>query len=253
MGEMKTIVAIVLVLNTLNALAFDFEIDNKFYNVINENSVEITYNKDTINSYVSKDIVIPEMVNFNDREYRVTQIGEFAFADCSNLHSVTIPECVTIIGRGAFQDCENLNMIELPNSIEKIGKYAFALCKNLTSIYIPPKVKSIEEATFLCCEKLESIEFSENISSIGAIAFMLCENLKSVTLPKNIDNLEACAIFHACKSLEFMTIMSEIPPKVYPLGMDIDLKQVKLFVPTGSKVHYEQAETWKDFVRIEEF
>lgn len=251
---MKTIVTIILVLNTLNALAFDFEIDGKYYNVISERSVEITFGKDTVNSYLSKNIIIPNLVNYNGKEYEVTQIGEFAFASCRNLHSVVIPKSVTIIGRGAFQDCENLNKIELSNNIEKINRYAFALCKNITSISIPPKVRSIEEATFLGCEKLEFIELSGNVNSIGAIAFMLCESLKSITLSKNIDNLGACAIFNVCKNLESIKLTSEIPPKVNPmLKKDIDLKQVILFVPIGSKANYEKTETWKDFARIEEF
>jgi hypothetical protein len=251
---MRTIAIIALVLNALNTFAFDFEIDGKFYNVIHENSVEITFNKDTANSYLSKDVVIPNFVKYNGIEYKVVQIGEFAFDSCSNLNSVVLPESVTIIGRGAFQGCENLNKVEFPNSIEKIGKYAFVLCKNLMSISIPPKVSRIEEGTFAGCESLESIELSENINYIGAVAFMLCKNLKSVTLPKNVDNLQACAIFNVCKNLEFIKVMSEIPPKVNPMLIkDIDLEQVKLSVPIGSKVHYEKAETWKDFARIEEF
>ena len=42
------------------------------------------------------DIIIPETVVFNERTYRVTSIGEDAFA-YSDLISIVIPDGVTII------------------------------------------------------------------------------------------------------------------------------------------------------------
>ncbi len=41
----------------------------------------------------------------------VTAIDDYAFADSSNLTSVTIPVSVTNIGQGAFVDCPNLASI----------------------------------------------------------------------------------------------------------------------------------------------
>ena len=51
------------------------------------------------------DIIIPETVVFNERTYRVTSIGEEAFAGSYSLKSVTIPDSVTSIGDGAFNIC----------------------------------------------------------------------------------------------------------------------------------------------------
>ena len=252
---MKTGLTIILfTLNILKVFAFEFEVDGKYYNVINENSVEITFKDSLYNSYTEKDIIIPNFVNYSGKEYKVTQIGKHAFAHCSGLHSIIIPESVIVIENSAFMSCENLNIIELPNSIEEINKYAFVMCKNISSISIPPKVRSIEEATFLGCENLEFIELPENLTNIESIAFMFCSKLKSITLPKNIDNLQGCAIFNDCESLESIKLTSNIPPKINPMLVeDINLKQCKLFVPIGSKIHYEKAEIWKDFASIEEF
>ena len=56
-----------------------------------------------------------------DKKYEigssVTEIGEGAFKDCTNLESITIPDSVTKIGDSAFEGC---------NSISIVGKYGTA-------------------------------------------------------------------------------------------------------------------------------
>ncbi len=46
------------------------------------------------------DVVIPETIEVNERSYRVTSIGDYAFKNCSSLISVTLPNSVTHIGKG---------------------------------------------------------------------------------------------------------------------------------------------------------
>ena len=48
------------------------------------------------------DIIIPEVVVFRKISYRVTSIGECAFAGLASLTSIVIPESVTSIGYLAF-------------------------------------------------------------------------------------------------------------------------------------------------------
>ena len=57
------------------------------------------------------DIIIPEAVVFDEHTYRVTSIGEKAFADSYSLKSVTIPDSVTEIDSFAFENCSNLKTI----------------------------------------------------------------------------------------------------------------------------------------------
>src|ERR1035437_7744005 len=65
----------------------------------------------------------------------VTNIGEFAFYDCSSLTSVTIGTNVTSIGYGVFYYC-GLTSVTIPNSVTSIGQDAFANCSDLTSVTI---------------------------------------------------------------------------------------------------------------------
>ena len=54
----------------------------------------------------------------------ITSIGSYAFALCSKLTDVTIPDTVTNIGNGAFIS-SGLKSAEIPGSVASIGEYAF--------------------------------------------------------------------------------------------------------------------------------
>ena len=62
----------------------------------------------------------------------VTSIGYGAFAGCTFLTSVSIPDSVTAIGNRAFYYCDSLTSVSIPNSVTAIGDYAFSDCPNLT-------------------------------------------------------------------------------------------------------------------------
>ena len=92
-------------------------------------------------------IVIPPTVKYNERKYRVTQIGAYAFYECDYIVSVIIPNSVTSLGDYAFAGCSNLTFIDIPRSVTSIGTVALAGC-NLTSIKIPNSVTSIGGMAF---------------------------------------------------------------------------------------------------------
>ena len=64
----------------------------------------------------------------------ITCVGKYAFADASNLLTVTLPEGITAIGEYAFFGAENLETVALPSTLKSIGRMAFAKCplKNVT-------------------------------------------------------------------------------------------------------------------------
>ena len=90
---------------------------------------------------------------------QLTSIGEWTFADCSNLSSVTISNSVTSIGNGAFYNCPSLSEVifEENSQLTSIGNQAFDYCSSLTSITIPSGVTSIEGSAFANCSSLTSI------------------------------------------------------------------------------------------------
>ena len=75
-------------------------------------------------------------------------IPTYAFASCSTLKSITIPDSVTSIGRSAFWSCGSLASITIPDGVTSIGGSAFSGCSSLASITIPDDVTSIGSNAF---------------------------------------------------------------------------------------------------------
>ena len=63
----------------------------------------------------------------------VTEIGWYAFEECTSLTSITIPDGVTDIGNGAFYGCTGLRSISLPKNVQ-LGDYVFAGCSTALQI-----------------------------------------------------------------------------------------------------------------------
>ena len=128
----------------------------------------------TIQSNTYKDGV--GIIEFNAP---ITKIGDYAFSDCSNLTSVTIPDSITSIGTFAFKNCSSLTSIIIPDSVTEIGEQAFLSCSSLTSITIPNSITSIGIYTFKYCNSLTSVTIPDSITSIGDYAFACCSSLKA--------------------------------------------------------------------------
>lgn len=100
------------------------------------------------NTY-SGDVVIPETVIHNEKEYTVVGIDQYAFFKCVNLKSVTIPNTVTIIKDWAFYKCTDLTSITIPESVQSIGNTAFESCSSLATVNLPDNDLAIGPDAFL--------------------------------------------------------------------------------------------------------
>ena len=76
-------------------------------------------------------------------------IGDWAFYNCHNLRSLTLPEGVTNVGDAAFYGCNYLTEITLPSTMKKVADNAFALCPRMQKMYVNALVPpTIEAKTF---------------------------------------------------------------------------------------------------------
>ena len=186
-----------------SVLSFAFEVDGIAYNITSNLTVEVGSK-----SY-SGEIVIPEKFTYDGKEYSVTSIGNYAFWQCSDLTSVTIPEGVTSIGHNAFRDCSGLTSVTIPSSVTSIGEGAFEYCRGLTSLAIPSGVTSIGFSTFEGCSGLTSLTIPEGVTSIGDRAFYGCSGLTSLTIPSGVTSIGEGA-FRDCRGLTSLAIPSGV-------------------------------------------
>ena len=109
------------------------------------------------------ELVIPAEVTHEDKTYKVTAIGGYAFLGDFTLTNVIIPEGVTEIAYFAFARCTSLTNVTIPEGVTHIGNRAFDSCTSLKSVTIP-----------------------EGVTHIGNRAFWDCTSLKSVSLPASL-------------------------------------------------------------------
>ena len=247
--------------------------------VITVKEHEVAVDKWSTN-YYSGDIVIPQSVEYGDVAYSVTSIGKYAFADCSSLTSIEIPNSVTSIGEYAFEDCESLTSVIIGNSVTSIGEGAFGDCTSLTSIEIPNSVTSIGYGAFHECPGLTSIvvdsgntiydsrngcnaiiETTSNtlitgcqntiipnsVTSIGVGAFYKCDSLTSIEIPNSVTSIGDLA-FYECTSLTRIICTATTPPTIE--SDTFSEYSAFLFVPIGCKATYEVADYWENFNNI---
>ena len=89
----------------------------------------------------------------------VTTINEAAFAECSKLISIILPDTLRKIEKAAFLGCSSLQEINLPKSLKVISQGTFVGCSKLKRITIPKDVNVIEDGAFAHCSNLESVSF----------------------------------------------------------------------------------------------
>ena len=168
-------------------------------------------------------IIIPSQYN----GLPVTEIAVNAFANCSIVTSVTIPDSITSIGRSAFA-CPNMKDVYFNASATNIeafkgsyglyNEYSPGFNSDIT-VHIGANVTVIpDDFRFLFAvsatpdgiyrARITDIDFAENSScrEIGMRAFEWCNMIKHIRLPKSIKTISYNAFFDAIAELESITV-----------------------------------------------
>ncbi len=139
----------------------------------------------------------------------VTNIGAYAFAECSGLTSITIPNSVTTIGDHAFSGCSGLTAATIGSSVTSIGSSAFASCTGLSTITIPNSVTTIGDHAFSGCSGLTAATIGSGVTSIGNSAFASCTGLTTITIPNSVTSIGS-SVFGGCTNLAHLAIPSSV-------------------------------------------
>ena len=104
---------------------------------------------------------------------------------------VVIPDDVTEIGDSAFKNNTNIKKVTFSKNIKKINQSAFYSCTNLETVIFNNLISSIGNSAFYGCTKLSGVlKISENTRSVGNYAFANCSSLTSVEIASNNEEIK---------------------------------------------------------------
>ena len=193
-------------------------------------------------------------------------LGVAAFAGCSALKSVSLPAGLKTLGVSAFASCDALTRIELPAALETIGTNALN-AGGLTEIKVQTGNTHFEAAesvlynkgkTTLICYPTKkpgaSFIVPASVTTIGENAFYGCEKLASLTIPKSVNTIGELA-FAYCVALKDVTVAWTDAASIPVIQSDVfdylNLGNIKLHVPGGTKATYLTKDVWKNFQIVE--
>ena len=222
-------------------------------------------------TYAIGDLTIPSSVTYNGQDYTVISIGQAAFANCTGLTSVVVPQSVrSLVGdpraqfTGSFYNCQNLRSVTLPDTLSYFGAYSFSYCLALEEINIPV-VDDIFPDVFQNCESLKRVVIPEGAWRISNHAFDGCRGMQFVEIPSTVERIGENA-FANCISLDTVCCLATTPPQLdgetpgkevfYHSGKArgqntyYGIKYMKVFVPLESINAYKGAKEWSDCLNI---
>ena len=124
------------------------------------------------------------------------EIGKFAFEDCRQIVSMTLPSTLIHIEDDAFKGCVRMRKVVFNrmnhSKLKKIGRSAFNGCTSLQSISLPSSLTEIGENAFWFCQELREVVIHNEKIQIGETSFVGCSSLarlKFLGLSTRLDNI----------------------------------------------------------------
>jgi hypothetical protein len=137
-----------------------------------------------------------------------TQIGKYAFADCTYFNPPSLPSGLQTIGYYAFNGCTRLALTSLPSAVYILGGYAFQDCKALALTSLPSGIESIPTYCFSGCTNLALSSLPNGLLTIKSYAFR-SSGVTISSLPSGLTQIEAGA-FQGCTGVTISTVPSGI-------------------------------------------
>lgn len=170
--------------------ASDFDDGILKYTITSPSNLEVRCDGFTKAHTNDESVVIPETVNYNNRTYTVTMIGDgdstYSYGSCSfssKLKSILLPNSIVTINNYCFSKCYSLTEINIPNSVTAIGNVAFQYC-GLTSLVIPESIKKIGNGAFYGNSHLMEVFFlGSEKPEIRSNAFDYCHSALTLYVP----------------------------------------------------------------------
>lgn len=173
-------------------LSMSFIVGDFYYKTTSKDTVKISSYKGS-----SSSVKIPKEVEYDKREYDVTEIDRIAFALNEAIVTVEIPDTIKVIGEEAFSGCSMLQNVRFDSDsdLEKIENMAFFKCSSLESIEFPERLEEIGSMAFIGCN-LKYVKFTNSLKSVGESAFDINNNIREVRAKDSAKDYYEDGIFY---------------------------------------------------------
>lgn len=226
------VLAFISTLWSINMNAFEYE--GIIYDILSADNKTACVARQVSTDQIKGDVQIPRKVSCQGRQYTVTEIAGWAFSNCDQMTSITIPATIKTIGYSAFYWCDGLKAVYsenlavwcgisfgggtecnplslahhlyvngeevkdlvIPEGVTSIGGHSFQDATALTSVVIPSSVTKIGDEAFAGCSSITNLSIASGVKVIGFNAFGGCSGLKEVTIPEGTEHLEPGAFYH---------------------------------------------------------
>lgn len=183
----------------------------------------------------------------------VTKLKRYAFADCKDLTSVSLPNCTELLGGYQFAECKNLESVNLPNCTLIEGNSTFYNASKLKTINISNVITMTDASRmFYYCTALEEFSAPNLTSSTKTLRmFDGCKTLKSISFPKLSGTTISTNTFYGCGALTTLILGgSQLNPLENVNAFDytpINKGTVYIYVPDALVNEYKQATNWANY------
>ena len=175
------------------------------------------------------------ITSFEELRYfkNLKSIGAEAFAGCSQLKSIVIPEQVGEVGASVFAGCAALEKVEVVSE-----NTAFDSRNGCNAI-----VRKADDCLVAGCK---TTVIPADVVALGEGAFMQLP-LTMVSIPKSVASYGK-KVFYGCDDIETVMVGAKTPA-VLTADVFTCTSQATLIVPTGTLAAYEKANVWKNFLK----
>ena len=223
--------------------------DTLYYKIKDSTSVAVVHplenNYNTERSYwagftqPSGSLIIPDRVENEGVNYRVSAVWDETFKGNSSITSITIPAYIDSLGQHAFAQCGNLDTIHYnADSCIYLNGYSTFEEDSISTLYIGQNVRWLRESLFSFLNNqsdsitlyfnavasnsypyyfsspfselpITSLYIGNNVRSIPNRLFYGCDRITSITLPDSLRYIGTSA-FEGCNSIATLTIPESV-------------------------------------------
>lgn len=140
-----------------------------------------------------------------DLSGNIEQLGDYAFANCSEIRILTIPDNIDFIGEYCFYNCEKLEAVAIVGDLSLISPYMFGRCVSLDEVILNDEITEIGDYAFEECRSIVSIELPSKLTKIGIGLFSSCDSLAEADIPSSVMTLSE-KTFYGCIGLRSINV-----------------------------------------------